>query len=110
MSNLDFQPSSIFIDVYVNNEYFGLYLLCEQIEVNEGRVDIENNYSSTGISSFLIEADIRAQEEHPGMEDLCYIKTKYYTFSFKYPDNDDYLEALEQNNQIFINEYLNNIS
>ena len=44
------------------------------------------------------------------MEDLCYIKTNYYTFSFKYPDNDDYLEALEQNNQIFINEYLNNIS
>lgn len=110
LENLDFQPSSIFVDVYLNNEYFGLYLLCEQIEVNEGRVDIENNYSSTGISSFLIEADIRAQEEHPGMEDLCYIKTNYYTFSFKYPDNDDYLEALEQNNQVYINEYLNNIS
>ena len=26
LENLDFQPSSIFVDVYLNNEYFGLYL------------------------------------------------------------------------------------
>jgi hypothetical protein len=95
---------------------FGSYWTPEMIggttlNINsKGDVDIENHYSNNGITSFLIEADIRAQEEHPGMEDLCYIKTNYYTFSFKYPDNDDYLEALEQNNQVYINEYLNNIS
>ena len=40
MTNLGFQPSSIFVDVYFNGEYYGLFTLCEQMEVNPGRVDI----------------------------------------------------------------------
>lgn len=38
MNNLGFQPSSIFVDLYLNNEYQGLYMLTEQMEANKGHV------------------------------------------------------------------------
>ena len=49
------------VDVYINNNYWGVYLLCEQQEVKEGRIDIseaqelEDNtyYTGTDIGYFL---------------------------------------------------------
>lgn len=97
MTNLDFQPSSIFVDVYFNNEYLGLYLLSEQMEVKKGRVDIEDNVSKDGISSFMLEVDDRAPQEYEGYEDYCYLTfpDARYNIGFKFPDPDDYVEALE---------------
>ena len=100
MTNLGFQPSSIFVDVYFNGEYYGLFTLCEQMEVNPGRVDIEDNISVDGINSFLLEADERAKEEYPGHQGFAYVTSGgplygYYDFALKHPDADDYVEALE---------------
>ena len=103
MSNLDFQPSSIFVDVYFNNQYQGLYLLCEQMEAKEGRVDITDNVSERGIDSFFLEADARAVDEYSGYAGSCYLDSMFdYHVALKYPDADDYLEALE--NQMSTNE------
>lgn len=110
LDTLGFQPSSIFVDVYINNEYQGLYMLTEQMEANEGRVDIENIVSSTGISSFFIEADWRALTELEGYEGTGYILLGGYALRFRYPDAKDYIEALNNNNEEYINEYLKNIS
>ena len=107
---LGFQPSSIFIDVYLNGEYQGLYLLCEHIEVNEGRVDIANNYSANGISSFLIEVDDRAVNEYKDYPNMCYINFKEYIFTFKSPDRDNYILALQNNDQALITSYENDIN
>lgn len=44
------------VDVYINNQYWGVYLLCEQQEVKEGRVTItepEKDYTGTDIGYFL---------------------------------------------------------
>lgn len=37
---LSYSPDSRFVDLYLNGEYAGLYLLCERNEINENRVDI----------------------------------------------------------------------
>ena len=37
---MDYTPQCIPVDVIMNGEYFGSYLLCEQIRVDESRVDI----------------------------------------------------------------------
>lgn len=44
------------VNVYLNNEYYGVYMLAEQQEVNSGRVDIakpEKNYEGTDIGYFV---------------------------------------------------------
>lgn len=95
MDNLGFNPSHIMVDVYFNNEYYGLFTLCEQMEVNPGRVDIEDNVSKDGVNSFFLEADERAAGEYPGLQGKAYISSGGYDFALKGPDADDYVEALE---------------
>lgn len=109
LDNLDFQPSYIFVDVYLNNSYQGMYMLTEQIEANNGRVDIKNHLNSNGISSFLLEADARAVDEYAGYEDKCYFNVGNYYMTMKYPSADDYIEALESNDTTYINEYEKNV-
>lgn len=38
--SLDYIPQSQWIDLYINNAYMGLYLLCERNEIDDQRVDI----------------------------------------------------------------------
>ena len=112
---LGFQPSSIFVDVYLNNNYYGLFLLCEQMEENKGRVDIEDKVSANGLSSFFLEVDERIKDEYKDGEGKAYFyfpfegKSSYY-FSFKYPSYDDYLEYIEKNDEENISKYNNDIS
>lgn len=56
-----------FVDLYVNDEYRGVYLLCEQQQTGEGRVDIpepEKNSDETAIG-YLIELDYYYTDEKP---------------------------------------------
>ena len=98
LDNLGFNPSHIMIDVYFNDEYYGLFTLCEQMEVNPGRVDIEDNFNKDGVSSFFLEADERAKDEYKGFQGKCYVSSGGYDFALKGPDADDYGEALEDFN------------
>lgn len=115
LTYLGFQPSSIFVDVYLNNNYYGLFLLCEQMEENKGRVDIEDKVSANGLSSFFLEVDERIKDEYKDGEGKAYFyfpfegKSSYY-FSFKYPSYDDYLEYIEKNDEENISKYNNDIS
>ncbi|MCD7889511.1 MAG: CotH kinase family protein [Oscillospiraceae bacterium] len=50
---------STFVQVYINEEYMGIYLLCEQTQENENRVAIteaEEGYTGTDIG-YLVELD-----------------------------------------------------
>lgn len=64
------------VDFYLNNDYRGTYYLTDQIERANSRVNIEKD-------GFIIEDDLYAGEEPVNFS------TKYFTFSFKYPDPDD---------------------
>lgn len=37
-------PESVWVDVFVNDEYIGNYLLCEKNEIGKGRVDLSDKY------------------------------------------------------------------
>ena len=49
---LAYSPDSRWVDLYLNGEYAGLYLLCERNEANVNRVDIE------GENSFLVSLEL----------------------------------------------------
>ena len=89
-----FTTTTQFVDLYLNGEYLGVYLLCEQNEVHQNRVDItENDTVDTG---YLVELDSR--EDGEGF----YLNDKFY--SIKSPDTDSRLFT-EQNRE-FIKSYL----
>jgi hypothetical protein len=44
---LDYSSQSQITDVYINNDYYGSYLLCEKVEIGSSRVDINNLEKAT---------------------------------------------------------------
>ncbi len=58
LSHLGETPDCVLCELWLNGEYRGVYLACEQIEVNGGRVEIEDDLSKTDIG-YLIELDGR---------------------------------------------------
>lgn len=86
---LKYTPACHYVDVILNGDFKGNYLLCDQIEVDKNRVDITKMDSSdtnepeiTG--GYIIEGDAFAQREP------SYFKTNQgILFCIKYPDSKD---------------------
>ena len=89
----------------VNGDYKGNYLLCDQIEVNEKRVDItkmdSTNTNEPEITGgYLIEGDAFAEKEP------SYFKTKEgILFAIKHPNSDD----ITQQQKDYIEKYFNKV-
>lgn len=81
----DFVPSHNFVDLYLDGEYQGVYLLTDQVNEKSGRLDVEYNFAAEDKSvPFLVELDNRAPEEGEEGVDWFAIGTKYY--AVKYPN------------------------
>lgn len=49
--NMDYSPEAIWVDLYLNGEYTGNYLLCESVSVGEGRVEIHDLQKDNELSN-----------------------------------------------------------
>jgi hypothetical protein len=56
LSQLDSSTDCKLVELYLNGEYNGVYLLCEQVEVNEHRVEVDED-SATDDTGYLVEMD-----------------------------------------------------
>ena len=68
MSSFAYTPKGVFVELFLNGKFEGNYYLCEQIKVDENRVDIaeldENAISGVGITGgYILEADDHFDEE-----------------------------------------------
>ena len=79
------------VDLIMNGNFRGNYLICVQIEMKEGRVDIEEITEDDETGGYLIEIDARAASEEK------YFRTnKGIIIEIKYPDSDDITQEQEQ--------------
>lgn len=101
LSGLKFTPRFYHVEVYLNNSYIGIYLLTDQVQVNESRVNItESSEADTG---YLMYWDSRAAEEFGAQRDVTYIDSIGPTpVEFKSPDR------LSPSQRAFIGDYLKN--
>ena len=84
----DFVPSHNFVDLYLNGEYQGVYLLTDQVNEKSGRLDVECDFTENSTEvPFFVELDHRAPEEGEEGKDWFAIGDKYY--AIKYPSADE---------------------
>ncbi|MBR5136736.1 MAG: CotH kinase family protein [Clostridia bacterium] len=99
LDNLAFTPHQYLVDVFFNGEYLGVYTIGEQLEVKNGRVDIEPEEGDESLA-FLIELG--------GRDDDALNPPKYYTvgylrnFTIHYPEE----EVISSNDVSRIKNYL----
>ena len=102
---LKYTPACSHVGMIVNGDYKGNYLLCDQIDVNENRVDITKMDSSATnepeiTGGYLIEGDAFAEKEP------LYFKTKQgILFCIKYPNSDD----ITSQQKSYIENYFNKV-
>ena len=88
-TNIEYATQARWIDLYVNNEYRGVYLLCEHVRVGNGRVDIESDYLEDNFENtgYLVEYDAY----YSGVEGIDYFKVDglKYAFTVHSPDPED---------------------
>lgn len=86
--NMLFTPSYTPVDLYINGVYQGNYLLTDQIEVTNDRVDIEENVASID-TGYLLEFDRGIFREANGTTTENYFTSYGIPFIIKSPDIDD---------------------
>lgn len=100
---IDFVSMHQPVDLYLNDDYRGVYLLCDQIQTGKGRVDIDESIAIDGNNGYFIERD--GHEPYEGVEGVDYFFVDGERYVFKTPDTEaaDYL----QNKEVEI-EYITN--
>ncbi len=99
----DFTPSARFVDVVLNGEYLGNYMLSDQVQVKKGRVEVEeqksNDVTKPNITGgYLLEFDGFAYTEPSSF------KTKRGgDITIKYPKDDEINSQQYQ----YISDYIN---
>ena len=94
---LGFSSKHNFVDLYLNDEYKGVYLLCDQIQTGKGRVDIDDSVMEDGNNGYLIERDGRASDEGIENQDYFIFDGDNSPYVIKAPDteNEDFLNNKE---------------
>lgn len=86
-NDIEFSSIHEFVEVYLNDEYLGVYLLCDQIQTGKGRVDIDESFDDSGNVGYLLELDARILYE--GVENIDYFWFDGKSYAIKTPDTED---------------------
>ena len=110
LKNIPFVSSSSFVDLYLNGVYLGVYEVCEQIQVNKARVDIDDTGMEDDIG-YLVELSQHASEDVIKISngDTFEIKSNFWTQS-QMNFITDYLsksyEAILTKNKQFVEQFI----
>lgn len=85
-----FVPSYNYVELYLNGEYNGLYLMTDQVDENKGRAGVKDDEiveSDSVEVPFLVELDAYAPEE--GKEGVDWFTVGGKAYAIKYPEADE---------------------
>ncbi|QMS84450.1 CotH kinase family protein [Candidatus Xianfuyuplasma coldseepsis] len=99
-----FVPNYTFVDVYINDEYQGNYLVSDHVEVTNDRVDIEE-HSANIDTGYLIEYDYKIFDYPEGTYNSFLVDN--IPFSLKSPDWDEDVYSNAQ--KTYIDNYMTNL-
>ena len=122
LPGLDFTPSPYKVNVYLNGEYVGLYTLCEQVQENEGRMDIEMDEITADMTdlkdfNFFVCMDYSAKSDPEAVlgETYFYVSKYNQYFELKYPEKDQFtsdeqFESFFSQLKVYVEEVMDDFS
>jgi hypothetical protein len=106
MEGIPWTPRNRYVEVWINNDYRGLYALTEKIQRSDNRVNIKKlNDESTDLSGgYILEASPEGGDKSTQIEKATQIKTNRegINFVFKYPK----AKNVTANQRMWIKDYL----
>ena len=86
---LDYTTTHKYIDVYLNGEYHGIYMMCDDLDVGKGRIEYDKTiYEDPAQTAFLLE--VGSTHSHDYTNECIKVSRDYSrTYCLKFPDVDD---------------------
>ncbi|MDR1370092.1 MAG: CotH kinase family protein [Dysgonamonadaceae bacterium] len=109
MLGFDFNPSVRFVDLVLNGSYLGNYLLTDQIEVNENRVNIDEQEATDIIEPNITGGYLLEQAGDPTDEPVWFLSGKEMKLVIKSPDSDVITDAQIQYIKNYISDFENRL-
>ncbi len=100
---MEFSPMTQFVDLYLNGDYMGNFILTDQVEVSNHRVNIEEGSADLD-TGYLIEYDMRLEDPWVNKDDFNHFYIRGIPFVIKSPQEDDPNYSLLQYH--FIEDYM----
>lgn len=96
LDNLDFTPTPNHVALIMNGQFKGLYLLCEQIDEEKGRLDIEVKQGEVQAddNSFPFHVVIDSELANSDEPSKDYFRVEWAHVEMKYPDYEERHELL----------------
>ncbi len=95
---IEYTPYYEYVDLFLNNDYKGLYLLTDKIERSKHRINIPKD-------GFIIEDD-----NHYSLENLWFTTELFnLNYTFKYPDASDGEIVEDDNSFIYIRQFMDEL-
>ena len=82
LDGIEYTTSGSFVEVMINGSYKGVYLLCEQVEVHESRVNIEVDPTELD-TGYLIELDQYADDDEGATEGVTFFRAGDQMYTVK---------------------------
>ena len=95
-TGLAWTPHGEFVELILNGQHKGNYYLCEQIKIDENRVDIDELDETKTDSGFLMELDTYYDEEYK-------FHSQYYNLPYMFKDPDEVNSAQFSYFQNYVN-------
>ena len=107
MPGLKFSPTPHKLNLYLNGDFKGIYTICEQIQENKGRIDIELDEITEDMTdlkdfNFFIAMDQSSISDAGAKLNETYIHIEKYDkyFELKYPEKDQFVSEEQFNSFI----------
>ncbi len=98
-----------FVELYVNEEYVGLYMMCDLVQTGKGRLEINEDLSNPNDFGFFVELDSYADDE--AIENIDYFPLKgdgNRTYRIRTPDTEENVNYDPAVHLPYIRDYLSN--
>lgn len=96
-----------FVELTINDEYLGMYVLTEQVEFQPNRYDVSDTLAISD-AGFLMEMDWRMLvPESTAIENIDYVLIKGYPYVFQEPEMDD--DGFAQHHVDFMRDWITNM-
>ena len=94
LDGFEYASSGSFVEVVINGDYKGVYLLCEQVEVQENRVNIEVDPEKLD-TGYLIELDQYADDDEGAQEGVTYFTAGDQMYTVKSDATSDQMNFIK---------------
>lgn len=103
--NIEHSLETRFVSVFVNNSYRGVYLLTEQVGIDQNRLSIDKSDAAAG--GFLIELETEDRIDREGIKDINWVSVDNSYFVIKSPKMEKLIPEVISGKVTYIKDYLN---